>query len=67
MNPPRSASGEQHSAAGQARATEVHDRNLARAQQKTTVEHQPQAQKVHKDAKSDNDHGGGGGKDKNHD
>jgi len=31
-NPPRSASGEQHSAGGQARAAEVHDRNAARAQ-----------------------------------
>ena len=31
-NPPRSASGEQHSAGGQARAAAVHERNVARAQ-----------------------------------
>ncbi|HSE11642.1 MAG TPA: hypothetical protein VLB69_03315 [Rudaea sp.] len=64
MNPPRSASGEQHSAAGQARASEVHDRNLARSQQKTMPEHNRQAPKAqHKDARPENDHGGG--KDKN--
>lgn len=67
MNPPRSASGEQHSAAGQARAADVHDRNLAKAQQKTMPEHnQQQAVKApHKDAKSENDNGGGKDKDKN--
>jgi uncharacterized protein YraI len=65
MNPPRSASGEQHSAAGQARAADVHDRNLARAQQKTMAEHnQPAVKAPHKDAKSENDHGGGKDKDK---
>jgi len=31
-NPPRSASGQEHSAAGQARAAAVHERNVARAQ-----------------------------------
>ena len=63
MNPPRSASGEQHSAAGQARAAEVHDRNLAKAQQKAASGHNQNAEKApHKD-KPEKDHGGG--KDKN--